>query len=106
MPSLNSTARRRLNSQIGQPSPEFLELFSRKSGSGLLDAWGLPVLPLPDTVGQIQLRLHFHRSEFLERNSRKSGWQASHKQGGKAAGSPADAPEATPGFVVPSLKSA
>jgi hypothetical protein len=42
MPSFNSTARRSLNSQIGQPSPEFLELFSRKSGSGLLDAGGCP----------------------------------------------------------------
>jgi len=29
------------------------------------------------------LRPYFHRGEFLEKNSRKSGWQASHKQSGK-----------------------
>jgi hypothetical protein len=41
------------NSQIGQAAPEFLELFSRKAGSGLLDARGAARLALlPGTVGQ------------------------------------------------------
>jgi hypothetical protein len=41
------------NSQIGQAAPEFLELFSRKSSSCLLDTWGPPVLPcFPTAFGQ------------------------------------------------------
>jgi hypothetical protein len=57
-----------------------------------------PVLPLgcvgPARLAMlpVQLRPYFHRGEFLEKNSKKSGWQAPHKQGGKAAGSPADRP--------------
>jgi hypothetical protein len=33
----------------------------------------------------VQLRPYFHRTEFLEKNSRKSGWKAPHKQSGKVA---------------------
>jgi hypothetical protein len=68
----------------GKLHPEFLEFSSRKAGSGLLDAWGLPVLPcFPTPLVSVQLRPYFHRTEFLEKNSRKSGRKASHRQSGK-----------------------
>jgi hypothetical protein len=45
---------------------------------------------------------YFHRSEFLEKNSRKSSWQAPHMPDGKAAGSSADRPrEFSPGSSKP-----
>jgi hypothetical protein len=53
----------------GKLHSEFLEFFSRKSASGLLDAWGLPVLPcFPTPLVSVQLRPCFHRSLENVRN--------------------------------------
>jgi hypothetical protein len=83
MRSLHSTARRRLNSEIGQAASEFLEFFFQKIGSALLDG-GCPCLASghrwTDAVDAV-----FLCPEFLEINSRKSGWQASHTQSGKVS---------------------
>src|SRR5580700_2977349 len=56
----------------------------RKSGFWPLGACALPVVPgFPIPMVRVQLRPHFYCSEFLEKNSRKSDWQA---HTGKARG--------------------
>jgi hypothetical protein len=63
----------------------------RRGGKGSRSVVGSVRRTFPPRQDQSQPKIacraltvpYFHRIDFLEKHSRKSGWQASHKQSGK-----------------------